>query len=187
MGVYYELWILYCMRIRTYCCIALALVRGSELSSSAVIMPDLRTLSHKIDTSLFDVYHQFIDHILRASFCPTIYSQTFENKSSLAANPVAGLAAVPVPVPCPGVTGAALLQPPKSSSAATATLVAVPAALNPPPPPGTILWFANEPPDPHPKDPELVCGGAAWVTAGGDFGAEEPHASLEPQASLFAH
>jgi len=68
---------------------------------------------------------------------PYIYSQTFENRSSLVANPVAGLA-LDAAVPAPGVTGAALLQPPKSSSVLTfggPTL----AALKPPAPPADIL------------------------------------------------
>lgn len=75
---------------------------------------------------------------MRSTFCILqmtrfLYSQTLENRSSLA--PYAGFAWV---VPAPGVTGAALLQPPKSSSALTfgGTLAPV---LNPPLPPGTIL------------------------------------------------
>lgn len=107
------------------------------------------------------------------------YCHTFENKSSPAPNPVAGFAGV---FPAAGVTGAALLHPPKSSSAAT--LGAAPAVLNPPPPPGTILVFANDPPEPHPNAPELVCGGAGL---GGELGLAELHASFDPQASLFAH
>jgi len=47
------------------------------------------------------------------------HSQTFENKSSLAAKPVAGFAgAAPCPWPTVGAEGAAL-HPPKSSSAVT--------------------------------------------------------------------
>jgi len=88
-----------------------------------------------------------------------------------------------VPVPCPGVTGAALLHPPKSSSAAT--FGTVPAVLNPPPPPGTMLWFASDPPEPQPKAPELVCGGATWLIGGLVFA--ELQASFDPHASLLAH
>lgn len=108
------------------------------------------------------------------------HSHTLENRSSPAPNPVAGFAGV---IPVPGVTGAALLHPPKSSSAVTFGVA--PTVLNPPPPPGTILVFANDPPEPHPpKLPELVCVGA---TLDGLVGFAEPQASFDPQASLFAH
>lgn len=109
---------------------------------------------------------------------PLSHSQTFENKSSPPANPVAGFGCVPDAEE----TGAALLHPPKSSSAVTFG-GAVPAVLNPPPPPGTILWFANEvPPDPQPKSPELACIGAGLLITGLVFAVL--HASFDPQASF---
>lgn len=115
------------------------------------------------------------------------YSHTFENKSSLAANPVAGFGAA---VPAPGFTGAALLQPPKSSSALT---IGGPlrGVLNPPPPPGTMLWFASEVPEAHPKPFELVCIGSAALATGGLIliGAVSGvlQASFDPHASLLDH
>jgi hypothetical protein len=62
------------------------------------------------------------------------HSHTFENRSSLVVNPVAGFACVFVA----DVIGAALLHPPKSSSALTLG-GALLAGKNPPPPPGTML------------------------------------------------
>jgi len=110
------------------------------------------------------------------------YSQTLENKSSLAAKLPAGLAGV---APIPGVTGAALLQPPKSSSALTlgaGLLIPNPPSL---PPPGTILWLAKEfVPAPQPKLPVLACGGVGLLIAGL---AAELQASFEPQASVLPH
>jgi hypothetical protein len=82
-----------------------------------------------------------------------VYSQTFENKSSLPPNPPAGFVVVLCVVVV--VVGAALLHPPKSSSCATCGA-------------------------PHPG-----LFGAAVVVAAGWLGAEEPHTSLLPHASMF--
>lgn len=114
------------------------------------------------------------------------YSQTFENRSSLAANPPAGFEAVVV-VPAPGVTGAALLHPPKSSSADTFGGAEMPDE-NPPPPLGTMFWFAGTlGAEPHPKSLELDCMGGAAIPGDVTLGADavEPHASLDPHASLL--
>ena len=98
------------------------------------------------------------------------------------ANPPAGLACVFAA----GVAAAALLHPPKSSSALTFG-GALLAGVNPPPPPGTMLWFAR-PPEPQPKSPLLVCGGAGLAIGGlvcavlqASF---DPHASVLPQPLL---
>jgi hypothetical protein len=89
------------------------------------------------------------------------YSQTFENKSSLPPNPLAGFAAALVCVVVGAgvlVVGAALLHPPKSSSCATCGA-------------------------PHPG----LFGAACDVAAGaaGWLGAEDPQTSLLPQASML--
>ena len=93
------------------------------------------------------------------------------------ANPVAGLACVLAA----GVTGAALLHPPKSSSALTLGGARF-AGANPPVPPGTILWFAR-PPEPQPKSPLAVCGGAGLAMGG--LVCAVLHASFDPHASVF--
>ena len=80
------------------------------------------------------------------------YSHTFENRSSLAANPLGGFTLELFPVLTPGDTGAALDHPPKSSSADTVGLVeSVPTVLNPPLFPGTMLELASCPLEPQPK------------------------------------
>lgn len=168
---------------RTYCSIALALkLWESELSWWSGVRS-----GHYFVTCI-KAHVKMYEQVWIARRCIALYifavfahSHTFENKSSLAAYPVAGFAWV---VPAEGVTGAALLHPPKSSSAAT--FGAEPPVLNPPPPPGTMLWFASDPPDPQPKAPELVCGGATLLIGGGLVFAEL-HASFDPHASLFAH
>ena len=78
-----------------------------------------------------------IPHLLSIyldNFHTLIYSQTFENKSSLAAKLVAGLGGPLLA----GATGAALLHPPKSSSALTFGGPLFTGA-NPPLVPGTML------------------------------------------------
>lgn len=87
------------------------------------------------------------------------YSHTFEKRSSLAPNPVAGL--LPLVAVVVFVVGALLVQPPNSSSAATLGVT----AENPPEAPGIIGVFAKEPaPElPHPKS---LTGAGAGVGAG---------------------
>jgi hypothetical protein len=90
-----------------------------------------------------------------------IYSQTFENKSSLPPNPPAGFDVVfdcVVVFVCAGAVGAALLQPPKSSSCATCGA----------PHPG-LLGAACD----------VAAGAAGWL------GADDPHTSLLPHASML--
>jgi len=96
---------------------------------------------------------------------PSSYSHTFENKSSFPPNPL--LAAAGVLLCCavePVVfdVGAALLQPPKSSSCATCGA----------PQPGLLGATCEE---------EVV----VVVFAAGWLGAEEPHTSLPPHASML--
>jgi hypothetical protein len=90
-----------------------------------------------------------------------IYSQTFENRSSLPPNPPAGFEGAfdcVVVVVCAEAVGAALLQPPKSSSCATCGA----------PQPG--LFGA-------------VCD--VVVVAAGWLGADDPQTSLLPHASML--
>jgi hypothetical protein len=111
----------------------------------------------------------------------TFHPQTFENRSSLAPNPAAGLLCVLLD-DAAGAGAGALLHPPKSSSALTFGGSAEPDELKVPPPPGTMLWLAREVPlEPHPKLPDAGCGGAADVVVLGLFA--ELHASFDPQAS----
>jgi len=130
------------------------------------------------------IFSEIYDFMTPPCSYDRFHSQTFENKSSLAANPVAGLA------PVAGVGCVALLHPPKSSSVLTlgGGLLAV---LKPPLPPGTILWFVRELLFPHPKSLALVCiGGAVFAIEGPivDGAASGVlQASLEPHASLFDH
>lgn len=118
------------------------------------------------------------------------YCQTFENRSSLPPNPVAGLD----PLGAAGVV-VLLIQPPNSSSAATFG-----AGAKPPEALGTIGWLAKEPPVvevvvvllPHPKSLEggievtgAGLGGSGAAGLGGS-GAEahslEPHTPASDQA-----
>jgi hypothetical protein len=136
--------------------------------------------------SRFNIYADLRSHCVLFTTRKPIdsYSQTFEKRSSLAANPPGFFETVLEP----GVTGAALFHPPKSSSTLTFG-GAETAGLNPPRPPGTVLWFVSEPPDPHPKSLALACtGGGCLVTGEVTLAGpleEELHASFEPQASVL--
>ena len=123
----------YCIEEITYCSIALA---SWEIASpfkhafleQFVYCGGYTTRSVKCVTQDEQLYAASLDLFS----VPITHSQTFENKSSFVANPVAGL------VPAAGVAGAALLHPPKSSSALTLGGAWL-AGANPPPPPGKIL------------------------------------------------
>lgn len=101
------------------------------------------------------------------AFPLTPYSQTLENKSSLAApsTAAAGLGAASEALVL-GAGGAALLHPPNSSSALTFGAVSS----------ADIPEVAM---DPHPKSFTAVAGAGACV------GATDPHTSFVPSASML--
>lgn len=92
-----------------------------------------------------------------------------------------------MPLPAAGVTGAALLHPPKSSSALALGGIVL-ADVNPPPPLGTMLSLANEPVEAQPNGEDVDWNDAGCLLIGGLLAGAvdaEPHASLEPQASVL--
>lgn len=127
----------------------------------------------------------------------SLYSQTFENRSSLPPPnpppPPAGLLCTGAGgLVAAGVTGAALLHPPKSSSGAT--LGGACEELPKPFPPNAEDWVfegADVPPQAE-KSLDIGMEGALAGAAVLGFGAvvvavgsEVAHASLDPQASML--